>query len=74
VIGYHDDREVRVMRIAARSTMPSTSQLGTLVQVITGEPDDRKAVTSGSGRGPLEKDPQGHLASGLPVRYCRSAA
>ena len=26
-----------------------------------------KRCTSGSGRGPLEKDPQEHLASGLPV-------
>jgi serine/threonine-protein kinase RsbW len=41
--------------------------------MVTGEPDARKSGTSGSGRGPLEKDPMsGHLANGLPVlRHAR---
>jgi hypothetical protein len=34
---------------------------------VTGEPVAGKSGTAGSGRGPLEKDPTGHLASGLPV-------
>ena len=36
--------------------------------VVTGEPAASKGCTAGSGRRPLEKDPQrGNLASGLPV-------
>jgi hypothetical protein len=34
---------------------------------VAGEPVARKAGTAGSGRGPLEKDLNRHLASGLPV-------
>jgi hypothetical protein len=34
---------------------------------VAGEPVARKAGTAGSGRGPLEKDLNRHLAGGLPV-------
>lgn len=57
----------RLPTLPRQHPQPATCQHAHVA--VTGEPVAGTTGTAGSDRGPLEKDPTGHLASGLPVRH-----